>query len=66
MKTFECPKGHRIDTENPFFWEAFVASKNSWEEEKILLNSGPLCQTCFVEFMRERFATKEVTGMEHG
>ena len=64
MKTFECPKGHVLKVDEPFGCKAHSPSGESWEQDKTLLDSGPLCQVCYVEWMKEQFPTKEITGVE--
>ena len=58
---FECPRGHRVETANPFYWRAFAVPEHNWEEERVLLDSGPLCQVCFVEWMGKQFPTTEIS-----
>ena len=60
MRTFECPRGHVVESIEPFYWKAMGIPEHDWEEEPVVADSGPLCQICWVDWMRMQFPTKEV------
>ena len=50
-RLFRCPNGHEFEQSEP--WHAYVAEEPGH-------TSGPVCQYCYVDWMKKQFPVSEV------